>query len=508
MAEDFLHYLCSALIAGALVFGLNANVIRLESGEHALMKKRPALRPLHLFWYVLIGLVALTVLALFARGGKAQAETALMTILFKSILPVSLYYSILMLLLPFLRRRISAIICAILWLIPALLVAELIFALMRLGRPKLVLRIGPNILPVLLILWGLGAAAVILRSILQHRRLWKSLSEGLHAPAPEVTELWLAEQRNMNIPEEELVPLHISEKISTPITIGLMRGNMNVLLPGREYSRQELRLIFRHELVHIRRDDTKTKLFIMLYTAVCWFNPLMWSAMKRCSEDLELSCDEQVLYHEEAGMRELYGKLLLQNAAAVPGFNTCLSASAKSLKYRLQQIMPARKKVEGAIVAGILMFLLFAVSSQVALAWDEAPASRIEELQTMGTEQSELHMIQVGTELGLSLSGHENSDGFKEMTCRDEAALAEYLSGFTVYRMTGDYRLPLESRSRVLELDFFDEGWTEVYFYDHWLICLRNNAATNYREIKTVFYRKEPLDWEYLDSMLDPASKK
>ena len=64
-----------------------------------------------------------------------------------------------------------------------------------------------------------------------------------------------------------------------------------------------------------------------------WFNPLMWVAMSRSADDLELSCDETVLLEENEDSRRGYARLLLSTAGESQGFTTCLSVSARALRY-------------------------------------------------------------------------------------------------------------------------------------------------------------------------------
>ena len=493
------HDLMAAVIAAVLVFGLYLYTGRISSTDHLRRNRTTSLRPLRVCWYLLTAIPVLAAIGLLGRERGAEAAgTVLMTFFFQNALPAGIYYSVLLFLIPLLRRWISAAVCAVLWLLPALLVCQQVFGALQLAEPQLVIRVGADVLPALLILWGFGAAAVLLHSVIQHRRLVRILEKDMRPPAPEVQALWEQEQQSMRVEKGFLFPLHVSGSVGTPVTIGLFRGKMNVLIPDRVYTEQELRLIFRHELIHIRREDTKTKFFLTVCKAVNWFNPLMWPAVRRCAEDLELSCDEEVLRFENAKTRELYGELLLRTAAA-PGFTTCLSASAKSLRYRLQQVIPARRKITGLFAAGLLAFLLLAADGRAALAWDAAPAGeRVPELLQLGTGEHGLRMIQLGT--GESYTGGATETGSgEEMVCRDEAALGTYLRSLTAYRMTGDYRLPIEGK--VLELDFFEEGWKEIYVFGRWIVCVRYNEDV---PVLRYMLEEEP-DWNMIESLLEPT---
>ena len=46
-----------------------------------------------------------------------------------------------------------------------------------------------------------------------------------------------------------------------------------MVVPERDYTQEELRLVLRHELVHISREDSAAKFFLAFCTAMCWFNP-------------------------------------------------------------------------------------------------------------------------------------------------------------------------------------------------------------------------------------------
>ena len=168
---------------------------------------------------------------------------------------------------------------------------------------------------------------------------WKFRSEVLkYAKKVEdeaILELWNNELKSAGMRYTKY-PLLISKKIKTPLSIGTNRSTICVLLPEKEYSLEELSLIFRHEIIHIGREDAWSKFTILFCTATCWFNPLMLIAMRKSAEDLELSCDETVLLQADEKTRRQYAELLLSTVGDERGFTTCLSSSAKALKYRLE----------------------------------------------------------------------------------------------------------------------------------------------------------------------------
>lgn len=70
-------------------------------------------------------------------------------------------------------------------------------------------------------------------------------------------------------------------QLTTPLSIGLFQKTTCVALPARSYTPEELSLILRHEIIHLSRRDPASKFFMVFCTAMCWFNPLMWVAMRK-----------------------------------------------------------------------------------------------------------------------------------------------------------------------------------------------------------------------------------
>ena len=56
----------------------------------------------------------------------------------------------------------------------------------------------------------------------------------------------------------------------------------------------------------------------------------------------------------------LYAELILSTAGDARGFSTCLSASARGLRYRLRSIVKPEKKRRGILLLSALSFLLVA----------------------------------------------------------------------------------------------------------------------------------------------------
>ena len=274
---------------------------------------------------------------------------------------LSCYAGLLVIFLPILRKFVSARTCGWLWTLSYVSASVGILGYRNGIVPTLIIPIAIDLTSLpewLSILWVIGFAAVILWQTVSHfvykAKLLKHADPVLD---DSIIRIWAREQDFVGF-EGESLKLRLSPQTQTPLSIGLFQKTTYVILPDRMYSPEELSLIFRHELIHISRRDSINKCFLLFLTAVFWFNPFMWIAMRCCFDDLELSCDESVLQGYDQQTRKKYAELLLSTAGDQRGFTTCLSASAKALRYRLKHTMVPKKKYQGSLLAAFLMILL------------------------------------------------------------------------------------------------------------------------------------------------------
>ena len=266
----------------------------------------------------------------------------------------SVYFTLLLLLTPLLRRYVRSFTCAMLWAMPNILF--LVRSLYHSPELSRAIPLPERTLHLLFWIWLGGFLPILLGKVTEHflfrRRLVKSAAA---VREEDILALWTEECEAVG---NTVYDLYRTPLLSTPLSLGFFESTTLVLLPERTYSEEELRMIFRHELIHIQRWDCVLKFFLVFSTAMCWFNPLLWLAMHLCAEDIELGCDEAVAQHlNETGRRD-YAELLLRTAGDGRGFTTCLSASARSLRYRLRCVMKPARKWDGCLLPALAAFLL------------------------------------------------------------------------------------------------------------------------------------------------------
>lgn len=90
--------------------------------------------------------------------------------------------------------------------------------------------------------------------------------------------------------------LLVSDRIVTPLVFGIV--NPKIILPAflTADGSGRLKFVLAHEAVHVRRGDNLWKIVMMVAVCIHWFNPLVWIMYVLFTRDMELSCDEKVLF--------------------------------------------------------------------------------------------------------------------------------------------------------------------------------------------------------------------
>lgn len=281
-----------------------------------------------------------------------------------AIFLISAYHSLLYFSLPLIRRLFSSRAIIALWIIPNVLYFFVIHAVQPARR--LYVTLPAEWFSRLSGLWFAGFSAVMVWFIVSHLRYRTSLLAGAGPVSPGLSDRWQAAQTRFKV--KHPIPALVHPAITSPLTIGCFNRTMRLVLPDKDYSELDLDLIFSHELTHIQRSDAGTKFFMIFCKALAWFNPLSWLTASQVARDIELSADEAVLTGADQALRRHYAGLIIHNAGCPGGFTTCLSASAESLRYRLQQIMAPRRRLSGVFLIGLTTFLLIMSLGRIGLA--------------------------------------------------------------------------------------------------------------------------------------------
>lgn len=208
--------------------------------------------------------------------------------------------------------------------------------------------------------WIVGALIVVGRMALVVGRMFVFLRTCREVTDANVIRLF--ESCRKQLSEWRRVKLVVSpDRIGPAITS--LGGRIHLLLPERMLSvlsEEELRLVFLHELAHVRRADVLIECLWTVASAIHWFNPMIWLARSHVRDVRERACDESVLAAIGVQQRFDYGRVLLKvvevlsPAMPLPATVGALS-STESLKRRIIKISEFRRATKFQFVVPALL---------------------------------------------------------------------------------------------------------------------------------------------------------
>lgn len=110
------------------------------------------------------------------------------------------------------------------------------------------------------------------------------------------------------------------------------------------FSSEEKRCILEHEQTHIRHHDPVIRMAGILCICLHWWNPLVWLAVFKMNEDMEMFCDETVLRGASAEKRKEYANALLSFAVKENRIQAGLAFGESNTEKRVKNILYKRKK--------------------------------------------------------------------------------------------------------------------------------------------------------------------
>ncbi len=200
--------------------------------------------------------------------------------------------------------------------------------------------------------------------------------------------------------QKEKLMVYRSSVVCSPMLIGIRKPQ--ILLPDREYTKEELAFILEHEYTHYKRKDIWVRLLFALVKTIHWFNPLVLCMERQAIQDMELLCDSSVVKSFSKEEKKRYSMTLLHCASSEKnkGAVLCTSEFSKdvsALKERFANIFSGGRKKKGiyaalfgiVFVVSVSLFVTGRVSKKEAENISKEPEIKIEEKCSMLLSLSE-----------------------------------------------------------------------------------------------------------------------
>ena len=222
-------------------------------------------------------------------------------------------------------------------------------------------------LSVLAWIWLAGAAAVLALAAMSHLRFARTVRRWqMPCEAEGYTATLKACLSEMRI--RRRVALRLCPTVSSPMLMGLLHPV--ILLPDEELTTDELVLVLRHELTHLRRGDLLVKAGLVLAYALHWYNPLVWAMGRSLCFYQEASCDSHVTARADEEERRFYSETILRvirrQARARTALCTSFYGGRNGMKRRLTAIMEGRRRT-GAVLCALALALTAVLGGALAM---------------------------------------------------------------------------------------------------------------------------------------------
>lgn len=224
-------------------------------------------------------------------------------------------------------------------------------------------------------------AVTIVQNLKIHRRIFSFCEE---TDDPDILRELSASKRKLGLSIG--IPVYLSPYFSSPFLYGIFKPRI-VLPAAMEFTTEEYRQVFLHELTHYKRRDTWLKCLLIGINALHWFNPFAYMARRYIDRYCELSCDEQIVQTMNSTERRRYCELLLNvlwNAADQKvKLYSAFSDQRSYLERRINMILKnegSKKKKSVRMLAIFLTVSLALVGTGVVYAGSEKEKGHIEDL--------------------------------------------------------------------------------------------------------------------------------
>jgi beta-lactamase regulating signal transducer with metallopeptidase domain len=198
---------------------------------------------------------------------------------------------------------------------------------------------------ILLMVWAIGAAAVMVFWWLRWRRTMALVRTA--APLTEGRELDTLRRLEKTTGMKKGMDLVTAAIPLEPGIVGLFRPVL--FLPAgmsERLTEKELQAILSHELCHVKRRDNLAATVHLLVEALFWFHPLAWWIGARMMEERERACDEEVL--AQGSDPRTYAESILKicelRLATPPSLMAGVTGA--ELKERIEAIMNKRAALQ------------------------------------------------------------------------------------------------------------------------------------------------------------------
>lgn len=218
---------------------------------------------------------------------------------------------------------------------------------------------------ILVVFWIIGIIIMSLLTFYCNHKIRKIKMTAKPVQDKEIIFLFEKCMKNMAIKQN--IFLSTSHLINAPITLGLFQPY--IILPNHmelDFSQNEIRYIFLHELQHYKHKDIIVNYVICIFQILYWYNPLVWYALKEMRGDREIACDISVLNMLEKENYKDYGNTIINFADKILRSSSLtiaaeIGGSNKQITKRILKIASFQTESRWLKIKSTIIFVLIGI---------------------------------------------------------------------------------------------------------------------------------------------------
>lgn len=211
--------------------------------------------------------------------------------------------------------------------------------------------------------------------IIQNRNLIKYVQNNSVGTNIKYADILEKVKFELNIKKD--IKIMLVNNFNSPICFGIF--SPTILIPIKyNYNNNEIELLIRHELIHIKNCDLQVKLISQVLQCLYWFNPIIYLFNKKLDTYCEWACDEQVL--NSYNNISQYGELIIKHCSKqnINTFVPVLGLTSKfnSIKGRIINMKNKNKKQNKALAFFSILMVIIIVSLSGCVTLNQAEKSK------------------------------------------------------------------------------------------------------------------------------------
>lgn len=322
------------------------------------------------------------------------------------------------------------------------------------------------------ILWLAGIIIISMMAFISNIKLWRKIRSFTKVENAALLNLFETCKNTMKI--HTPFELLLREDKGIPYLYGLLKPK--IVLPrdiASNFSSENIRYIFMHELAHYKRMDVLTAWLATSLQIIHWFNPAIWYAFFQMRKDRELACDELTLSKIDAPKTTDYGNTLiamLEHISLKKQFSLAVGIleNKSDLKRRIKMIAQYKKSpvwISLIAVISLLFIGCFALTDAVKSKIETKPlAKNLDIIITSNTELTLNGKTVFIDALSDSLDKFQyNENSEFSILPEEEVHLDAYKKVLKQIRATNVKNMNYINRETGKRFSFMDQG-SENYF--------------------------------------------